>query len=125
MNLRCQEDDNVRASWNEAEDTPLADRNPYVGPQAVGEGVFGRLMAAINNFTAVAGLLRRAGRRELAYFFRLHCIAKAESLLEKVASIWSVGVVQLKVVPKNPPPEVLCGGPNRLTSAALNASSLS
>src|SRR5688572_16887872 len=40
-------------SWNEAEGSPLADRNPYVGPQAVGEGVFTRLMAAIDNFTAV------------------------------------------------------------------------
>src|SRR6188768_3928325 len=39
--------------WHEAEGNPLADRNPYVGPQAVGEGVFGRLMAAIDNFTAV------------------------------------------------------------------------
>jgi ketosteroid isomerase-like protein len=40
-------------SWNEAEGNPLADRNPYVGPQAVGEGVFGRLLASIDNFTAV------------------------------------------------------------------------
>jgi uncharacterized protein len=40
-------------TWNEAEGNPLADRNPYVGPQAVGEGVFGRLLAAIDNFTAV------------------------------------------------------------------------
>src|SRR6187431_713342 len=39
--------------WNEAEGYPLADRNPYVGPQAVGEGVFARLLAAIDNFTAV------------------------------------------------------------------------
>jgi ketosteroid isomerase-like protein len=37
--------------WNDAEGSPLADRNPYVGPQAVGEGVFGRLVAAIDNFT--------------------------------------------------------------------------
>jgi ketosteroid isomerase-like protein len=40
-------------SWNEAEGTPFADRNPYVGPQVIGEGVFGRLLAAIDNFTAV------------------------------------------------------------------------
>ncbi|MEO8484008.1 MAG: nuclear transport factor 2 family protein [Acidobacteriota bacterium] len=37
-------------SWNEAEGNPLADRNPYVGPQAVGEGVFARLMAGIDGF---------------------------------------------------------------------------
>src|ERR671912_1244335 len=40
-------------AWNEAEGSPMADGNPYVGPQAVGEGVFARLMAAIDNFTAV------------------------------------------------------------------------
>jgi ketosteroid isomerase-like protein len=39
--------------WNEAEGTPLADRNPYVGPQAVGEGVFGPLLGAIDNFAVV------------------------------------------------------------------------
>jgi ketosteroid isomerase-like protein len=40
-------------NWNEAEGYPLADRNPYVGPQAVGDGVFARLLAAIDDFTAV------------------------------------------------------------------------
>ena len=39
--------------WHQAEGNPLADRNPYVGPQSVGEGVFGRLVAAIDNFSAV------------------------------------------------------------------------
>jgi hypothetical protein len=38
--------------WYEAEGNPLADRNPYVGAQAIGEGVFGRLLGAIDNFTA-------------------------------------------------------------------------
>ncbi|MEP7002128.1 MAG: nuclear transport factor 2 family protein [bacterium] len=37
--------------WNEAEGNPLADRNPYVGAQAVGEGVFGRLLATFDGFT--------------------------------------------------------------------------
>jgi uncharacterized protein len=40
-------------SWNEAEGTPLADRHFYVGPRAVGDGVFARLLSAIDNFTAV------------------------------------------------------------------------
>jgi ketosteroid isomerase-like protein len=40
-------------TWNEAEGNPLADRNPYVGAQAIGEGVFARLLAGIDNFTAV------------------------------------------------------------------------
>ncbi|MDH3588116.1 MAG: nuclear transport factor 2 family protein [Gammaproteobacteria bacterium] len=29
--------------WNEAENFPYADRNPYIGPQAVVDGVFNRL----------------------------------------------------------------------------------
>lgn len=37
--------------WFEAEGSPLADGNPYVGPQAIGERVFGRLLAAIDGFT--------------------------------------------------------------------------
>lgn len=39
--------------WNEAEGYSLADHNPYVGPQAVGERVFAPLLAAIDNFTVV------------------------------------------------------------------------
>jgi len=42
-------------TWNEAEGNPLADGNPYVGPQVIGEGVFGRLLGAIDSFTAVPG----------------------------------------------------------------------
>lgn len=48
-------------NWNQAEGSPLADRNPYVGPQAVGEGVFGRLLAAIDNFTVTPGTYIDAG----------------------------------------------------------------
>ena len=40
------------SQWHEAEGNPLADRNPYVGARAVGEGVFGRLLAAVDGFTA-------------------------------------------------------------------------
>jgi hypothetical protein len=48
-------------TWNEAAGNPLADGNPYVGPQAVGEGVFARLLAAIDNFTAVPLRLSMVG----------------------------------------------------------------
>jgi ketosteroid isomerase-like protein len=47
--------------WNQAEGFPLADRNPYVGPQAVGEGVFGRLMAAIDSFTVTPSTFIEGG----------------------------------------------------------------
>ncbi len=36
--------------WNEAENFPYADRNPYTGPQAVLEGVFGRILADFDGF---------------------------------------------------------------------------
>lgn len=36
--------------WNEAENFPYADRNPYTGPAAVAEGVFGRLATEWEGF---------------------------------------------------------------------------
>jgi ketosteroid isomerase-like protein len=39
-------------SWNEAEGSPMAKGNPFVGPQEIGEGVFGPLMAQLDSFTA-------------------------------------------------------------------------
>ncbi len=39
-------------TWNEAEGSPLADRNPYQGPNNVAEGLFTRLLAAVADFTA-------------------------------------------------------------------------
>lgn len=39
--------------WNEAENFLYADRNPYVGPQAVLEGVFARIGADFDNFATV------------------------------------------------------------------------
>ena len=37
--------------WNEAESNSLADGNPYTGPQAVAEGVFGRIGQEWESFT--------------------------------------------------------------------------
>jgi ketosteroid isomerase-like protein len=39
--------------WCEAENSLLADRNPYQGPQAVAEGVFQRLMTIVDGFSLV------------------------------------------------------------------------
>lgn len=39
--------------WSEAQGNPLADGNPYVGASTIGERVFGRLLAAIDGFSAV------------------------------------------------------------------------
>ncbi|MDZ7755052.1 nuclear transport factor 2 family protein [Rhodohalobacter sp.] len=37
--------------WNEAESNSLAEGNPYIGPQAVAEGVFGRIGQEWETFT--------------------------------------------------------------------------
>lgn len=39
--------------WNEAENFPYADGNPYKGPQAILDGVFMRLGSEWENFAAV------------------------------------------------------------------------
>ena len=36
--------------WTEAEGFLYADGNPYIGPQAVAEGVFGRVVGDMDNF---------------------------------------------------------------------------
>ena len=36
--------------WNEADDFPYADQNPYIGPEAVAEGVFGRCISEWDSF---------------------------------------------------------------------------
>ncbi len=40
--------------WNEAENYPYADRNPYVGPEAVLHGVFARIGADWDGFSATS-----------------------------------------------------------------------
>ena len=47
--------------WNEAENFPLADRNPYVGPNAILEGVFARLAADWDGFAVGVDELLDAG----------------------------------------------------------------
>lgn len=41
-------DEKIR--WHEAEGFMYADRNPYIGPQAVAEGVFMRIVGDVENF---------------------------------------------------------------------------
>jgi ketosteroid isomerase-like protein len=46
--------------WNEAENYPYSDRNPYIGPQAVLMGVFARIGADWEGFAAVSDELIEA-----------------------------------------------------------------
>ncbi|MGZ9115235.1 MAG: nuclear transport factor 2 family protein [Brevundimonas sp.] len=49
--------------WVEAENGPYADRNPYVGPAAVFEGIFGRMGAAFTGFAATPNVFLPSGDR--------------------------------------------------------------
>lgn len=52
--------------WNEAENFPYADRNPYVGPEAVAMGVFSRIAAEWNHFAATVEDYHDAGETIIA-----------------------------------------------------------
>ena len=52
--------------WNEAENFPYADRNPYVGPMTIGEGVFMRLATEWDNFQALPEEFLDAGESVVA-----------------------------------------------------------
>ena len=52
--------------WNEAENFPYADGNPYVGPQAVLEGVFMRLGEEWEGFKVVPNEFLDAGDHVVA-----------------------------------------------------------
>ena len=47
--------------WNEAESFPYADKNPYVGPNAVVEGVFARLAEEWDGFNVAVEEVLDAG----------------------------------------------------------------
>jgi ketosteroid isomerase-like protein len=53
-------------AWHEAENFPYADRNPYVGPQAVAEGVFGRCIGEWDGFNVQMTDLIDGGDRVVA-----------------------------------------------------------
>ena len=47
--------------WNEAENFPYADKNPYIGPAAVAEGLFARLGGEWDGFSVALEELLDAG----------------------------------------------------------------
>jgi ketosteroid isomerase-like protein len=49
--------------WNEADGVRYADRNPYRGPMAVAEGVFGRIVSEVDQFAAVPASFIDGGDR--------------------------------------------------------------
>jgi ketosteroid isomerase-like protein len=47
--------------WNEAENFPYADGNPYVGPEAIANGVFARCISEWDGFTVAVNEILDAG----------------------------------------------------------------
>jgi uncharacterized protein len=47
--------------WNEAENFPYADGNPYIGPEAVANGVFGRCVGEWDGFAVEVDEILDAG----------------------------------------------------------------
>jgi ketosteroid isomerase-like protein len=77
--------------WNEAEDFPYADRNPYVGPQAILEGVFMRIGAEWDGFGVMPGEFLDAGDTIVAlgrYTGTFKATGKAQDT--QFAHVWKV-----------------------------------
>ena len=77
--------------WNEAENFIYADRNPYVGPQAVLEGVFMRFGSDWEGFTVTPEEWLDAGDRivVLGTYSGTHK-ARGKQVRAQFAHIWSV-----------------------------------
>lgn len=77
--------------WNEAENFPYADRNPYLGPEAILTGVFARLGTDWDGFAAVPAEYLDAGDA-VVVLGRYHgtCKATGERLDAQLAHVWRV-----------------------------------
>ena len=77
--------------WNEAENFPYADRNPYVGPAAIGEGVFFRLATEWKDFAATPQTFHDAGDTILTLGrYTATNLATGQPLDAQFAHVWSL-----------------------------------
>ena len=77
--------------WNEAENFPLADRNPYVGPDAIVQGVFARLGSDWEGFTVVPEEYLDAGDTVVMLGrYRGTCRATGRPVNAQLAHIWRI-----------------------------------
>jgi len=77
--------------WNEAENYPYADRNPYLGPEAVLHGVFARIGADWENFSVNSEELIDGGERivSLGHYTGV-CKATGKPMRAQFAHVFSV-----------------------------------
>ena len=77
--------------WNEAENFPYADGNPYCGAEAILSGVFGRLGAEWDGFAAVPEEFLDAGDTVVVLGrYRGTCKATGRSMDAQLAHVWRV-----------------------------------
>lgn len=77
--------------WNEGEGGPYADRNPYVGPQAVFEGIFARIGAAFPDFTVNPETYLPSGDRVVVLGrYKGTNAATGEALDAQFVHVWTV-----------------------------------
>lgn len=77
--------------WNEAENFVYADRNPYVGPQAVLEGVFLRLAQEWDGFSVTAEEIVGSGDTAVARGrYRGTCKATGVAVDAQFAHVWKL-----------------------------------
>jgi ketosteroid isomerase-like protein len=77
--------------WNEAENFPYADKNPYVGPQAILEGVFMRIGADWDGFALRIDEIIDAGDAVVAlgrYLGTHKATGKSQNI--QMAHIWRI-----------------------------------
>ena len=77
--------------WNEAENFPYADGNPYVGPQAIAEGVFARCIGEWDGFTVGIDEILDAGDTVVALGrYTGSCKATGKAMNAQLVHVWRV-----------------------------------
>jgi ketosteroid isomerase-like protein len=77
--------------WNEAENFIYADRNPYVGPQAILEGVFMRIVSDWDNFTVNADSVLDAGDQVITLGTYSGTVKKTgKSVKAQMVHVWNI-----------------------------------
>jgi ketosteroid isomerase-like protein len=77
--------------WNEAENFPYADGNPYVGPQAIAEGVFARCIGEWDGFAVSVEEILDAGDTIVALGrYGGSCKATGKAMNPQLAHVWRI-----------------------------------
>ena len=77
--------------WHEAEHNKLADRNPYLGPQAIVEGVFARVAEDFDEFAVEMGHVIEGGDTvAMQGRYRARAKASGSEINPQIVHWWTV-----------------------------------